>query len=247
MKKIYFISDTHFSFYDSKEERERKEKFISFLDKIQKDASDIFLLGDIFDFWFEWYFVVPKNHFDLLFKFKELTKSGIKIHYITGNHDFYLGSFFEKFINIKCYDEKTDFIVNGKKFFLGHGDGYAKNDKGYRILKKILRNKLSIFLFKTFIPADLGVFLAKSTSKSSRKYRSSQKTFSQYSKEYFEFAETKFNIGYDYVLLGHMHNPEIITKTIKESPKTYINTGDWLNHFSYAVFQDDKLTLNYYK
>ena len=247
--KLYFVSDLHFSF-DTKNSKEivRKEKFLHFLkNEIQNNCSDLYLLGDIFDFWFEWYKVIPKYHFDLFYEFKKLIESGINIHYITGNHDFYLGTYLEENIGIKCYNnsDNISFVFNDKKFFLGHGDGYAKDDKGYRILKKVIRNPISIFLFKTFISSDLGIKIADFTSDSSRKYRHVDRD--AWGEEYFEVIKSeKFEkMDYDFALLGHIHHP---TKREYDSVNynkkcVYINTGDWLNHFTYSVYDGKSLDL----
>jgi len=242
MKKelIYFISDVHLNFIKDDKEIKKQKNLISFLKTIETDAKELYIIGDLFDFWFEWYQVIPKYWFDIFFQFKILIKKGIKITFISGNHDFYFNSYLRDEIGFICYDEKTQFEIKtdsgNKNFFLAHGDGYAKTDRGYRLLKKIIRNKLSIFLFKTFIPIDLGVWLAKKTSKVSGKHRNDG---ADWQEEYFEFAKTKFNAGFDFVILGHLHKP--VRKTLED--KVYINCGDWINSFSYAVFDGENLLL----
>ena len=237
MKNIYFISDIHLSFFEDEFEQKKKEKLIRFFRFIAEDASDLYLLGDVFDFWFEWYFVIPKYHFEVFYELRKLIEKGVKVHYVTGNHDFYLGDYMHDEIGIDCIDECTDFIVAGKKFFVAHGDGYAKSDGNYRILKKILRHRISNFLFKTFIPPDIGIKIAKLASGSSRKLRKVDRGY--WSKQYLEFAEKKLSEGYDFVLLGHLHFP--VRENI--SGKTYINTGDWINYYSYARFDGKELSL----
>ena len=241
MKNIYFISDVHLALDREEYTEERKKHLIDFLKSIENKTSKIIFVGDLFDFWFEWYFVIPAYHFDLFAKLKEMTNNGIEIIYITGNHDFHLGNFLEKEIGLKCINESFSFTENNKKFFIGHGDGYAKVDSGYRILKKIIRSKIAIFLFKTFIHPDLGIKIAKWTSGSSRKYRSIDR--SKWRNEYFDFAKTKFKENYSYVILGHLHDPVLE----EDNGKFYLNTGDWINHFSYGIFDGNKLDLKYYE
>ena len=252
-RKKYFVSDLHFSF-DTNNPKEivRKKKFIHFLqNEISENCSDLYLLGDIFDFWFEWYKVIPKYHFDLFYEFKKLIDKGINIHYITGNHDFYLGSYLEDSIGIKCYNnnDNISFISDERKFYLAHGDGFAKDDKGYRVLKKIIRNPICIFLFKTFISSDLGIKIADFTSDSSRKYR--QVDRDAWGNEYFEFVrDNKFEKeDFDFALLGHIHHPTKIEYiSIKHNKNcVYVNTGDWLNHFTYAVYDGKSLDLLKYE
>ena len=148
MKNIYFISDVHLALDREEYTEKRKKHLIDFLESIEDKASKIIFVGDLFDFWFEWYYVIPGYHFDLFAKLNKMIKNGIEIVYITGNHDFHLSDFLTKEIGIKCADESYCFDANDKKFFVAHGDGYAKVDSGYRFLKKILRSKISNFLFK---------------------------------------------------------------------------------------------------
>ncbi|MBN2789311.1 MAG: UDP-2,3-diacylglucosamine diphosphatase [Candidatus Delongbacteria bacterium] len=241
MKKIYFISDVHLALDREKDTIDRKNKLLSFLEYIEDEASKIVFAGDLFDFWFEWYYVIPGFHFDLFSKFKEMIKNGIEIVYLTGNHDFHLSDFLTKEIGMNCIDETYTFEVGEKKFFVAHGDGYAKVDSGYRFLKKILRSKISNFLFKTLIHPDLGILFAKLTSGSSRKYRTIDR--SKWRDEYLDFAKTKFMENFNYVILGHLHDPVIE----EVNGNFYLNTGDWINHFSYGVFDGEELELKYYK
>ncbi|MCP5054246.1 MAG: UDP-2,3-diacylglucosamine diphosphatase [bacterium] len=242
MNNIYFISDAHLSFTDSESEREKKGKLLRFLDHIRTEGNtrELYLVGDIFDFWFEWYHVVPKYCFPVLFRFRQLVESGIPVTFISGNHDFHFGRYLENEVGIRCFDESMEFEAEGKRFFVGHGDGYAKNDRGYRLLKKIIRNRVSIFLYKTFIPADLGVQIARWTSHTSRKVVKIEKH--SWAEEYYQFARGKFDAGFDYVVLGHIHYPMI--REDEGNGKTYINCGDWITQFTYGKYDGSRLTLN---
>jgi UDP-2,3-diacylglucosamine hydrolase len=238
--KAYFFSDAHLGIDDSSFEHERQKKLLEFLDFIAKDASHIYIVGDLFDFWFEYRLYIPKIYFSFLYKFKSLVKKGIEMHYLAGNHDFYLGQFFDKEIGIKTWPDEYEFSLNGKYFYLWHGDGLGKKDGGYRLLKKIMRSRINQKLF-SWIHPDFGFSIARFLSGSSRKY-TNQLNHLRDESDYFRFAEERFKEGADYVLMGHRHNP--LEHIVGE--KKYINLGDWIKYFSYAVFDGNKLDLRYF-
>ncbi len=241
MKKdhIYFVSDVHLDLnHPNERSLKRKNKFLDFLKKIENNAKELVFNGDIFDFYFEWHHSIAKYNFDILYQLKKMINSGIVIRYVKGNHDFYFESFMQKEIGILIYEELS-ITYNGKKFYLHHGDGVAKSDGGYRLLKRIIRNPISIFLFKTFISADLGIFIAKQIS-SPEHYR--KKVAHDWEEEYTEYAKSILDQGYDYVLFGHLHCPHEAVF----GEKKYINLGDWINHFSYAEFNGQELELKYF-
>lgn len=239
--KAYFFSDAHLGIDESSFEYERQQKLLDFLDIITQDATHIFIVGDLFDFWYEYKKVIPKKYFAFLYKFKSMTESGIKIHYLAGNHDFYLGRFFDDYLNIKSCHDEYEFNLNGKSFYIWHGDGLGKKDGGYRFLKKIMRSKVNQGLFRLIHP-DIGISFARWLSGSSRKY-TNQLNHERDESDYFEFAEEQFKKGVDYVLMGHRHNP----LEHKVGNKKYINLGDWIVNFSYAVFDGQDLELKYFK
>ena len=139
-KKIYFASDQHFGVPDLKQSRIREEKFIRWLDLIKKDAQVLFLMGDLFDFWHDWKYVVPKGYIRVLGKIAELKDSGIEIYFFVGNHDLWMKNYFEEELGIPVYFEKRYYEINGKKFLLAHGDGLGPGDKGYKRMKKVFTN-----------------------------------------------------------------------------------------------------------
>lgn len=237
MVKAYFISDLHIGAEDNPNEDERQKHILKFLQRISKEATHLFIVGDLFDFWFEYGTVIPKKHFDFLHMLKKMTDSGIEIQYLAGNHDFALGEFFDKSMNVKTWSDEYTFELAGKKFFLWHGDGLAKDDSGYRLLKRILRSRFNQRLFRWLHP-DLGFRLASFTSGSSRKY-TNQLNDQRDESDYTEFAEQKFSEGFDYVLMGHRHRPLVYDK----GKHRYINLGDWIYKFSYAVFDGAELRL----
>lgn len=238
MQKVYFISDVHLGARPDFEEKERISKFLHFLREIENKADKLFIVGDLFDFWFEYKYVIPKRYFSTLYQLKRLREKNIEIHYLTGNHDFWLGEFFSKEIGIITHENDWSGEIEGKKFYLYHGDGVAKNDSGYRFLRKVLRNRFNLKLYRWLHP-DMGIPFARFVSGSSRLYTNNIDLKDK--DDYVEFAKTKLNSGFDYVLMGHRHNP----LEINENGKKYINLGDWLVHFSYAEFDGNELSLKH--
>lgn len=238
-KNIYFFSDAHLGAESPEQEQNKERKLLSFLDEVKKNGEKLYILGDLFEFWFEYKNSMPKDYFKILGKLREITDAGVQINYVVGNHDFWLGNFFEKHIGIKVF--KNDLSINhqGKSIFLIHGDGLAKKDLGYRILKKILRNPVCIWLYR-LIPPDIGIPLAKLVAKKSRQLTTSRKN--HYLEDYREFAQEKIKQGYDAVIMGHTHHPEVVNF----EKGIYINLGDWFENFSYAVLGEKGFELKQY-
>jgi UDP-2,3-diacylglucosamine hydrolase len=235
-KSIYFLSDAHLGGEEESKEKIKEEKLLSLLDRMKEDAEYLYLVGDLFEFWFEYKSTVPKDHFGILNKLKELVESGVKVNYLVGNHDFWLGDFLPKHLNIPIYKDQLEVVHQGKKIFLSHGDGLAKKDWGYRILKKILRNRVNIFLYRQ-LPPDISYPLAKFVSRRSRNWV--QKRDNDFLQEYENFAKSKIEQGYDAVILAHTHTPvfQNLGKGI------YLNLGDWFLHFTYGKLCDGKFSL----
>jgi len=241
-KKIYFLSDFHLGAPDVATSLVREKKIIRFLDEIKSSASAIYILGDIFDFWYEYKNVVPKGYIRLLGKLAELTDAGIPIYVFIGNHDMWMSGYFEKVLNIPVYHEPQIFTFNGKRFYLGHGDGLGPGDKGYKCIKKIFRNPICKWLFGWIHP-DIGIAIANYFSKKSR-----QKTGS--TDEQFLGEENEWLIIYskelikkdhfDFLIFGHRHLP--IDIRLSEQSR-YINLGDWITHFTYAEFDGNEVKL----
>ena len=224
---IYFVSDNHFSMEKSDGEQNRREKLFSLFDKIESSKGTLIIGGDFFDFWFDYKYVVPKGFNDILYRLEQLYKSGVKIHYILGNHDYWdFGSFTEKFGAI-VHNKDLEFDINGQKILVTHGDGLLKNDVGYRFMKRIIRSKLAIFLFKLFHP-DWGCALARKVSNTSSHYHHHDEKSIQIRNEMRQFANKKWNEGYDAVLIGHYHQIGIEAS----DEKSLIFMGDWLKHFT---------------
>jgi UDP-2,3-diacylglucosamine hydrolase len=240
MGNTYFISDVHLGELPIEKEIIKISLFINFLKSLENSAERIFFVGDLFDFWFEYKYVIPKKYFIILRQLAKLREKNIEIHYLPGNHDFYLGTFFKDELGIHTYRNDWSGTIYNKKFYLYHGDGVAKNDKGYRILKRILRNPLNIKLFRLIHP-DLGIPFARFISGSSRQY--TDRINLKDHKDYIKFARERFIEGFDYVIMGHRHDP----LSHEEGGKKYINLGDWLTNFSYAIFDGNDLKIDFIK
>lgn len=241
-KKIYFASDNHLGAPTSELSRPREQKFVAWLDEIKKDAAAIFLLGDLFDFWFEYKTVVPKGFTRTLGKLAEISDSGIPIYYFVGNHDLWMHGYFEDELNIPVYHEPKEFTFNNKTFFIGHGDGLGPYDKGYKRMKKIFTNPVFKWLFKWLHP-DLGVKIAQYMSvknklisgvEDSKFLGEDNEWLVLYSKKKLEAKH------HDFFVFGHRHLPLEIKLN---DNSTYINLGDWIQYYTYGVFDSDGFKL----
>ena len=240
MSNVYFISDAHLGLGTAEEERAKELTLVQFLESIEGDASDLYIVGDLFDAWFEYRTVIPKGFHRLFTKLEDLTRRGIAVHYLAGNHDYWIRDYFSEHLGMKIYHDAFDITVDGRKIYIHHGDGLAQKDTGYRILKKVLRNRFNIWLYSWLHP-DLGITLARSSSRKSRHYTST--------KDYGEqdgmvlFAKKKIEEGYDVVIMGHRHRP--LYKELGSG--VYINLGDWISHNSYAEIHNGQISLKYWK
>ena len=237
-KPAYFVSDIHLGAPSLTAEFEltRRSEILRFLNEVMTNGSRLIIVGDLFDFWYEYNSVIPKEYFWLYAKFKEMIEKGVTIDYVAGNHDFFLGTFFSDSLGLKVYQDGFSEKFDGKKMLVIHGDGLAEKDSGYRMLKKILRNGLVRWAIRWIHP-DLGFPLARAFSKKSREYTST-KDYGE-SDGMTDYARGKIEDGYEYVVMGHNHSP----KLQKFEKGVYVNLGDWLRHFTYAVFDGHELRL----
>ena len=244
-KSIYFSSDNHLGAPNSTESIIREKLFVSWLDIIKKDAQVIFLLGDLFDFWFEYYNSVPKGFTRVLGKLAELSDSGIKIYFFVGNHDYWTRDYFTKEIGMEVIKKPTEFKINNKLFFIGHGDGLGPGDFKYKFLKRIFRNPLFIFLFRINHPW-FGIPLGNFFSRKNKILSGNNiKFISKENEILYHFCKKKLNVKhYDFFVFGHRHLP---LKIELGNNSYYFNTGDWINHYSFLHFKDDSLELKYFK
>jgi UDP-2,3-diacylglucosamine hydrolase len=244
-KKVYFLSDFHLGVPDHATSLVREKRIVSFLESIKKETAVLFIVGDLFDFWFEYKTVVPKGYVRILGKLAEIRDEGIEIHFFVGNHDMWMSGYFEQELGIPVYYAPKTFEFNGKKFLVGHGDGLGPGDYGYKFLKKIFRNPLCKFLFG-LIPPFLGIGLAGMMSKSSRSVTGdSDATFLGADKEWLIIycTEQLKSEHHDYFIFGHRHLPIMFQLNEKS---TYINLGDWIRYFTYASFHGDSISLKTY-
>ncbi len=200
-QSVYFISDAHLSFNDIQTEN----ILAKFFDKIKEDVGYLYILGDLFDFWFEYKHAIPASYLKTLAGLLSLTENGVNVIYLPGNHDFWMGDYLERQAGVKLAGEHLDVIHQGRKIHLTHGDGLAHGDHGYKLLKKIFRFKPNIWLYR-LLPVDLAYKLAHGTSGVSRQYTSGKKIDLQ---GYYDYAEGKIKQGFDAVIMGHAHVPEI--------------------------------------
>jgi len=223
---------------------------VSWLEKVRQDASEIFLMGDVFDFWFEYKYVVPKGYTRLLGKLAEITDSGIPVHLFRGNHDIWAFDYLNEELNIKIHRKPVVREFSGKKLFLAHGDGLGPGDNGYKFLKKVFEFKPNQFLFRWLHP-DIGSRMGLYFSKKSRlaniakegkndfKYNINDEMLFHYAKR-----KSQQNPDLNYFIFGHRHIP--VQVEISNNSEMII-LGDWLGHFSYGVFDNGKMSLKYWK
>lgn len=237
MEKVFFISDVHIGAGTKVEEQEKLNRLTSFLNFINHPGNQLFIVGDLFDFWFEYQHVVPNKYFQILFRIHKLIENNITVHFLPGNHDCWIQDFFSEQIKIRVHPEIFSTAIQSKKILLFHGDGISNKDTGYRILKKIFRNPINIFLYRLLHP-DLGIPLAKLMSAGSRQHTSG-KDFGD-EQDYLHFAIEQFQQDIDYVIVGHSHKP-LYTKIDNH---ILLNLGDWIHHFSYGKMEAGNLTLH---
>jgi UDP-2,3-diacylglucosamine hydrolase len=234
-KKIYFLSDFHLGAPDFASSLIREKKIVAFLESIRHDAEQVIIAGDIFDFWYEYKTVVPKHFVRLLGKLAEITDSGIPVMLFAGNHDMWMRGYFQTELNIPVYFKPKTFEWNNTKFFVGHGDGLGPGDHGYKFIKKIFRNKFCQWLFGQMHPT-MGMGIANYFSRKSRqKTGSSDAVFLGEENEWLVIfsREVLAKEHFDYFIFGHRHLP--LTIMLNDNAQ-YINLGDWITHYTYALF-----------
>jgi UDP-2,3-diacylglucosamine hydrolase len=241
-KKIYFASDFHLGVPTLEASLAREKMVVRWLDMIKADAAEIFLVGDIFDFWYEYTYTIPKGYTRLLGKIAELTDSGIVIHFFTGNHDLWMKDYFEKELNVVIHHEPIEKEYFGKRFFIGHGDGLGPGDRKYKLLKKVFTSKVCQWLFTRLHP-NFAFYIARASSKRSRIITadSDEKFLGEKNEWLFLFCKDYVeNNKIDFFIFGHRHLPLDMDVNGKAR---YINLGEWINYRSYAVFDGNTITL----
>jgi UDP-2,3-diacylglucosamine hydrolase len=244
-KKVYFASDQHLGAPTAAASFPREKKFVAWLDEIKKDAEAIFLVGDLFDFWFEYKTVVPKGFVRTLGKLAEIRDAGIPIYFFVGNHDLWMNDYFQKELNIPVYHKPQEFLINNKRFFIGHGDGLGPEDKGFKRMKKVFTFPPFKWLFRWLHP-DLGVKLGQYMSVKNKVISGDEDAkFLGEEKEWLVlYCKHKLTEKhYDYFVFGHRHLPLEIS--LSKNSK-YINLGDWIQYFTYGAFSSAEFLLKKY-
>tara|TARA_B100000780_G_scaffold107383_1_gene75119 strand:- start:437 stop:1195 length:759 start_codon:yes stop_codon:yes gene_type:complete len=234
-KKIYFASDQHLGAPSPEASLPREKKFVAWLDTIKEDAGAVFLLGDLFDFWFEYKTVVPKGFVRVLGKLAELKDAGIDIYFFVGNHDLWMRDYFQKELDIPVFHEPQEFDINGKLFLIGHGDGLGPGDYGYKRMKKVFTFPFFKWLFRWLHP-DIGVKLGHYFSVKNKLISGDEDAqFLGEENEWLAlYCRKKLTEKhYDFFIFGHRHLPLEIELN---SSSTYINLGDWIQYFTYGEF-----------
>ncbi len=230
-KTVYFVSDLHFGFSEKETEEKKEKLFVDFLNSLLPENSLLFIVGDLFDYWFEYRLVIQKGYYRTFTALKDFTDNGGKVYYLIGNHDFLHRDFFEKDLNVQLIRGNLETNFDGKKFFIAHGDGMLKNDTGYKILKKIFNSKTLQTLYSLIHP-DLGISIASYFSRTSRAYTEKKDYGSK--DGLLEVAKEKIEEGFDFVILGHSH----IRQFYKHNNGIYINLGSWFDAPCYGKFEN---------
>jgi UDP-2,3-diacylglucosamine hydrolase len=240
--KIFFASDFHLGIPTHEISLEREKRICRWLDSIKHEAREIFLVGDLFDFWYEYKYTIPKGHVRLQGKIAELTDAGIVVHFFTGNHDLWMKDYFGSELNVTVHHSPVTRDFAGKSFFIGHGDGLGPGDKGYKLLRRIFASRFCQWLFSRLHP-NLAFYIARRSSKRSRVMTGNED-------EKFLGAENEwlflFSRNYlkthkvDYFIFGHRHLPLDMDL---DGKARYVNLGEWINYNTYAVFDGESLEL----
>ncbi len=242
-KKIYFASDFHLGVPNAAQSLVREKKLVQWLSDIEKDAQHIFLVGDIFDFWFEYKTVVPRGFTRLLGKLASLTDRGIQVHYFTGNHDMWTFGYLEKETGVTLYRNPIEVRIQNKLFYVGHGDGLGPGDHGYKLIKKVFASPVSQWLFARLHP-NFGIGLANFWSGKSRAANGPvDEVFMGEDKEWLIIycKEVLQKKHYDYFIFGHRH---LLLDVALGEKSRYINLGDWFKNPHFAVFNGEAFQLN---
>ncbi len=245
-KKVYFASDFHLGVDALETSAEREKKIVKWLNVIQEDVAELYLVGDVFDHWFEYKKVVPKGFTRLFGKLAELRDAGIPIYFFTGNHDMWMFRYLQDEFGIPIYREPIIKTIGDKRFLIGHGDGLGPGDYGYKFIKKVFDNGFCQSIFGALHPT-IGLGLMKYFSVKSRQYTGEEDPFLDANKEWLvHFAEEELlKTDIDYFIFGHRHLP--IDYTLSNGKSKYINLGEWMYASSYAAFDGEDVTIQFYE
>lgn len=235
---IYFISDLHLGAPDEASSKVRELHFVKWLDEINADAKVLYVVGDLFDFWFEYKRAVPRGFTRAIGKLAELSDSGVEIHLFTGNHDLWIFDYLPSEIGCELHRDPIEVEHGGKKFYIGHGDGLGPGDHGYKFIKKIFANRFLQWCFARLHP-NFGVWLADKFSKRSRQHTGGDDAIFKGEENEWLFQHCKDVLSdhhVDYFVFGHRHLP--LNLNVGQNSR-YVNLGDWIQYFTYAKFETD--------
>jgi UDP-2,3-diacylglucosamine hydrolase len=236
-RRVLFFSDCHLGTGNEAEDRPREDRIIAFLQAEGERADAVYMLGDLFDFWFEYRHAVPRRHLRVLNALGRLVEQGIPVTFFGGNHDFWAGSFLEKEIRCRVTYEPIEVVERGRGMFLAHGDALTQGDRGYLFLRAVLRNRWAIAGYRLLHP-DLGIPLARWSSRLSRHTRDEATFDVEWLRD--QVAAPRFAAGFDAVLVGHFHHPRHLRDS---SGRDFLVLGDWIRNDTYAVLEDGDFTL----
>jgi UDP-2,3-diacylglucosamine hydrolase len=244
--KIYFASDFHLGAPDYESSLIREKKIVQWLEFIEKDAAELYLLGDLFDFWFEYRHTVPKGYVRLLGKLASMSDKGMPIHIFTGNHDLWMRDYLTKELHADIQNHPQVRMMNGKRFYIAHGDGLGPGDRGFKLMKRVFTNKSAQWLFARIHP-NAGISMANYFSRKSRA-QTGEGDYRFYGEEkewlIIHSKELLQKEHFDYFIYGHRHYPLMVDLGHESK---YVNLGDWIKYFSYAVWDGEKLELKYFE
>ncbi|MFK7953406.1 MAG: UDP-2,3-diacylglucosamine diphosphatase [Ekhidna sp.] len=241
-KKIYFASDFHLGAPDEASSLVREKKIIQWLDKMVVDAAAIFLVGDVFDFWFEYKKVIPKGFVRLQGKLAELTDAGIPIHLFTGNHDMWMNDYLSKELGVIIHKDPVQIEVKDQLLYVGHGDGLGPGDNKYKFFKYIFKNLFFQWMFRWLHP-DVGVWVAQKWSASSRTF-DKEEVQTDYEALLIYSQEIEKEQHHDLYIYGHRHLP--LELSVSDN-STYFNLGEWVNQCTYLEYDGKKALLKTFK
>lgn len=239
-KQIYFASDFHLGTLPAQESLLREQKIVRWLNSIKNSTAALFLVGDVFDFWFDYKQAIPKGATRLLGKLAEFTDSGIPVHIFTGNHDLWMFDYLETELNVIIHRKQLIINVNDKKIFVAHGDGLGPKDKKYKLLKKIFTFPFFQWCFRWLHP-DIGILIARKWSNNSKTNPEWEKYLGEEKEWLILYAKRKLEQShYDYFIFGHRHLPLEID--LGEKSK-YFNLGDWMVNYTYLKYDGNEATI----
>jgi UDP-2,3-diacylglucosamine hydrolase len=233
---FYFVADAHLGQGSDESNRLRERDLLAFLDQVGSEGAALYVMGDLFDFWFEYGHAIPKRFVRVLTALGTLARGGTPVHYLGGNHDFWIGDYLRRELGVEFTDEPVSATLQGRRVFLAHGDGLGPGDHGYKLLKRVLRNPGARFLFRWIHP-DVGIPLASATSHTSRHHAPRAKR----TEEELErlLAEPVFREGFDAVLLAHLHRP--IHR--RANGNDFLVMGDWIDRRTVVRLQDVQFSM----